>query len=254
MIRGEVALAGHGFHGRCRREASAIEGLLEALAQSPELEALISDPEVLRAVLPAPFTAVRALGPGSMRVDSPEGALVLYRSPAESPRATPAAVFAQAHAHSLLALGVRTPRVLGWIAPERGGEAPSWWVTPYLSAPSLAELRDAGVWGDPQERRRCVLALADALGRMHRHGWVAPRLYPNRVLVDDEGVLILDPEFLQRGSLAARRRELLRIAEDFSADEIGPMEHLRFLQRYLGPVAGGRALRAEWIDALTRLS
>lgn len=252
--RGEIPLVGHGARGGRRIEVSELEDLLEALAQSPELESMISDAEVLRAVIPAPFVVKRSLGPGAMLLESPRGPMVLNRGAAESPRTAPAAERAHAHAHSLRALGVRTPTVLAWMAPENAQEGPSWWITPYVLAPSLAELRDAGVWGDPQERRRCVRGLAEAVGKVHRHGWVAPRLYPNRVLVDEDAVVLLDPESLLRGSRAARQRELLRISEDFSADEIGPLERHHFLKRYLGPVAAAREVRARWVRELSRLA
>ena len=257
MRRGELRLVHPGFIGGRRREAEGAEALLAVLVEAPDLDALISDPAVLGAVLPPGMEALAPFGGTSrgtprMQIRVADQHWVLCRGAPRLGRRPSTAERAHAQAHSLHAAGVSTPPVLAWLTPSRPDVGPSWWVTPYVSAPSLHELRGAGPGPvDPPVRRRYARGLGEVLGRVHRLGWRVPGLGPDQILVADRGLVLLEPESLVRGRGRILRRDVLALAAAFRGD-VGPLDRVHFLRAYLGPVPSPRSARARWFEAALR--
>lgn len=235
-LRGELRLRSERHVGARRRERPEIEAVLTALTE--HAGRLGDARSELRA---AGLGLEGSLGARCVRLSGPRGDLVVREVSGRR-----AAFRAHARAHALRAVGVWSPRVLGVAGPARG-RGPGWVITEHVSAPDLAALTEAGVLGDPSERRRVLRLAARGLAALHAAGWVHPGIAPERLLVLEDGVCFLGLEALRRArSRRARARDLARLSVLARTEVVGPVERGRFLAAYVGRVAEPRAARAAW--------
>lgn len=259
-MRGELVIEGDAHVGRCRVERADVGELLGALTRISDVESAVGDTKRLQSRLGAGFHLMERIGVQSFRVRSPVSELVLENfmpvasghAPARGARSH--ARYAHETTHRLRIANVGAPRVLGFAeAREHPRRAGSWLVSEDVRAPSLAALLDAGMLGDPHERRRMVLALGRCLARVHGAGLVHPQVDAHRLVLIDDEVVVLDAASLRRSrSKKARIHDLARLATCFRESVVGPVEHGHFLRAYLGPVPEAPLKRARLVEALRR--
>ncbi len=167
-------------------------------------------------------------------------------------------------AHRLRAIGIETPRPLGFIERE---DAPtlhtSFVVSEYIFAPTLMEIRDRGFATEGgrdflAEKRALVQRMAETLRTLHAHGVFHGDLHAANVLVTPDAIMLIDLESLRDLRLPGQAplKNLVRLNRDFLDTRlITTADRLRFLAHYLRHApdhrAAGRALFRR-IHAATR--
>lgn len=229
-----------------------------------------------RQALPPEVHLIRLLGPRTAHVHYPGAPvpdLVIKMSPARAPSAWRQLTARVRHsraqraylwAHRLRAIGIDTPRPLGFVERETAPTLhPSFVVSEYVFAPTLVEIRDRGfVTAEGRdflaEKRAVVQRTAELLRTLHAHGIFHGDLHAGNLLVSDEGLMLIDLESLRTLRLPGRAplKNLVRLNRDFLDTRlITTADRLRFLAHYLrhqpDPRAARRALFAR-IHDLTR--
>ena len=258
-VAGELWMQAGAYVGLRRRERPDAARLMVAIADSAD-DRGPRIPEHWVPRLPGDIPCREVLGPNTLRVALPGGEAVLKRLGPEGrgrfgwPRVRSAARRFHDLAHRVRAAGVSTPRVLGfWERVLRPRQAFSWVLTEYVRAPSIWVLRDAGVFGDPSARRRCTLAVAACVARLHRAGLFSDDLHPSNLLMADDEVWVVSLGAMQEARwVRPRARDLESLGRSFAAVEVGPMERARFLAAYVGRVPEARAVRAGWVEAVVK--
>lgn len=211
--------------------------------------------EAWRAALPPHVTLLRLLGPRSAHVHVREAKvrdlvikLSLPRVDSTWRRLTLQARHSRSHrayfwAHRLRALGIDTPRPLGFIErSEHAAFEKSFSVAEFVFAPSLTELRDerlAPVEGGRDvllEKRTLIRMVADFLRELHAKGLFHGDLHAGNLLVADGGVMLIDLESVRPLGLTrhAALKNLVRLNRDFlDTSLISRSDRLRFLDQYL---------------------
>jgi hypothetical protein len=227
-----------------------------------------------RAVLPEPLHVVRPLSARAVHVHALRGPvrdLVLKVSPPSSgsgwQRLTSRIERSRAHrahlwAHRLRAIGIETPRPLGFVetasAPSRHA---SFLATEYVDAPILVELREHGLGllgvrpreCALQEKRALIERVASVLRALEARGYVSDTIDASRLLVTARDVVVLDPGSFRE----ARRRErawlatLARLDAAFAGwSELTRADRLRFLDAFVRHDPGRPARRRALWTAL----
>jgi serine/threonine protein kinase len=168
-------------------------------------------------------------------------------------------------AHRLRALGIETPRPLGYVERRRApSRSISFAAFEYVGAPTLTEIRD-GPWSllpfTPEglrEKRSLIRRVAELMADLHRKGVFHADLHPSNILVSGESLLLVDLESIRTFALPwrAATRNLVRLNRDFRDTRmITRTDRMRFVQRYLFHDADAPTRRrALWSDVLERTS
>jgi len=167
--------------------------------------------------------------------------------------------------HRLRAIGIDTPRPLGFIErSEKPSRHPSFAATEYVLAPTLIELKDTGMsmLRSPNgtaailEKRALIERLAAVFRAMHAHGMFLRDLSPSTFLVADRQVLVGDVdsmrEAIKKGSAALDG--LVALHRTFvDAPLVTKTDRLRFLRTYLRHEADRESrLRALWSEVFAK--
>ncbi|MCC7384690.1 MAG: phosphotransferase [Deltaproteobacteria bacterium] len=211
--------------------------------------------EEWRAVLPPELHLVRMLGPRSVHVHTRAAQvrdlvikLCLPRLGSRWRRLTAPVRHSRSHrayfwAHRLRALGIETPRPLGFI--ERAHQpamAMSFTVSEYIFAPTLTELRDqafAPAEGRADallEKRTLIRRVAELIDDLHRRGLFHGDLHAGNLLVAEGSLVLIDLESVRSARLRSRGQlaNLVRLNRDFLDTKlVSRADRLRFLEAYL---------------------
>lgn len=230
--------------------------------------------EAWRAVLPEGVVFLRMLSPKCLHLEIPSAPLVqhivvklvLPRESSGLRRLTEAVERSRSHrshlwAHRLRALGIETPRPLGYVEHGRApARYPSFAVFEHVGAPTLTELRDGRLSLMPlsmeglAEKRALIRRVAALLRTMHTRGVFHADLHPGNILVDGDRLLVVDLESVRSFSLPGRAtmKNLVRLNRDFlSTRMITRADRMRFLETYLLHEADART-RARMLWAKIR--
>jgi len=210
-----------------------------------------------RQSLPPEVHLVRLLGPRTAQVhwrEAPIQDLVIKLS---MPKATSTwrqitarvrhsrAQRAYLWAHRLRALGIETPRPLGFMEHQDGPALnPSFVVSEYIFAPTLVEIRDRGLaTADPRtsdffrEKHEVLQHVAELFRTMDARGVFHGDLHAGNLLVDGPRVLVLDLESVRTMRVPGRSpmlANLVRLNRDFLDTRlVTTSDRLRFLSHYL---------------------
>ena len=226
--------------------------------------------EAWKAVLPQDVLLVRLMSARCLHLHLPNGAsiqdvvvkLVPARQPTGFRRLTGVVERSRSHrshmwAHRLRALGIETPRPLGYVEHER---APSRHLSfaafEHVGAPTLTEIRDNQLNLMPlgleglAEKRALVRRLAVLIRTMHQQDVFHGDLHPGNILVTKEGLLVVDLESIRTTSWPGRAtmKNLVRLNRDFrDTTMITRTDRMRFLKTYLQHEANQRdRIRGLW--------
>lgn len=214
-----------------------------------------------RQALPPEVHLIRLLGPRTAHVHYPGAGIPDLVIKMSQPRTSNAwrqltakvrhsrAQRAYLWAHRLRAIGIETPRPLGFV--ERADAPtlhPSFVVSEYIFAPTLVEIRDrrfatADAREFLAEKRALVRRLAETLRTLHRNGVFHGDLHAGNVLVTDDAIMVIDLESLRDLRLpgAARFKNLVRLNRDFLDTRlITTADRMRFVAHYLRHVPDPR--------------
>ncbi len=228
--------------------------------------------EAWRAVLPPEVHLVARLGPRTVHVHQkgvgaehfvlklslPRDGSSLRRIAERARRSR--AQRAYLWAHRLRALGIETPRPLGFLERAHAPAAhASFSVTEYIFAPSLIELRDgrllAGMApGNLGDKRALLRRVADLFARLHARGLFHGDLHAGNLLVQEGALMVIDLESFRTVRLPRRAltKNLVRLNRDFlDTRQLSTTDRMRFLDAYLKHQPGRRTLRR---DLFLRLS
>lgn len=239
--------------GEHRPDLVDLEGLFAGLVALDSEDS--PAPEQWRAVLPAPAAFIRLLGPHTAHVHI-SGAVVSdlavkLATPRVGPRwrrITDQVRHSRSHrrhlwAHRLRALGIDTPRPLGFI--ERAHHPAldkSFAVTEYVFAPNLAEVRehrlpafDAGREA-VLEKRNLIRGVAELTRELHARGLFPAELSGRRMLVTDESIMLTGVEAMRSALLPERAslQDLVKLHhESLQARRVTRTDRMRFIDTYL---------------------
>lgn len=267
--------------GEHRPELVNLEGIFRQLAglEAPAVELGASSAgEAWRRALPQDVHIIRILSPRTVHVHAPRAPLIrdmviklmLPRPDSGWRRLTQRIDRSRSHrahlwGHRLRALGIDTPRPLGYV--ERSTTPArhiSFAVTEYVLAPTLLEVRDTGMsmlgirgpGAALVEKRALISRVAALLRKMHGHGVFHAELDPENLLVAEDAVLVTGVEAMRRFVLpgGAAMRNLLRLHRAFlDARLLTRADRMRFLRTYLRHEADrGARVRALWGELLRR--
>ncbi|MFO0723736.1 MAG: lipopolysaccharide kinase InaA family protein [Myxococcota bacterium] len=156
--------------------------------------------------------------------------------------------------HRLRALGIETPRPLGFLerahAPARH---PSFSVSEFIFAPSLIDLRDqqllAGAHpGALGEKRMLLRRVAQLFARLHAEGLFHGDLHAGNLLVRDGALMVIDLESFRSLRLRdrARAKNLVRLNRDFlDRRQLSTTDRMRFLAAYTQHLPAKARLRRD---------
>lgn len=208
--------------------------------------------EQWRAALPPHVTLLRLLGPRTAHVHVREAKVqnlaIKLSLPKDSSTWRRLVRHSRAHrsyfwGHRLRAIGIETPRPLGFIErAENPALDKSFSVSEYVFAPSLTELRDeqlAPVEGRRDallEKRTLIRRIAEFVGELHDRGLFHGDLHAGNLLVADGAVMLIDLESLRSIGVMGRApvRNLARLNRDFlDRSLVTRADRMRFLDTYL---------------------
>ncbi len=161
-------------------------------------------------------------------------------------------------AHRLRALGIDTPRPLGYVEHERTpARHASFAAFEHVGAPTLMDIRDGRLSllptlgaGGIAEKRALLVRVATLLARMHAHGLFHGDLHPANILVEKDRLLVVDLDSMRSVSFPGRAelKNLVRLNRDFLDTRlVTRTDRLRFLRTYLRSQADPETrLRALW--------
>jgi tRNA A-37 threonylcarbamoyl transferase component Bud32 len=249
------------WKGEHRPEFVNLEGIFRQVIELdvPALEpGLASAGEAWRKALPDDVHIIRMLSPNAVHVHASRAPLVkdmviklmLPRPDTGWRRLTQRLDRSRSHrahlwGHRLRALGIDTPRPLGYIErKDTPARYPSFAVTEYVLAPTLVELRDTGmqmlgVRGPGAaliEKRALIERIATLMRKMHAHGVFHADLHAGNILVTPEAVLLIDLESMRRFAVPHRAsvKNLIRLNRAFLDTRIiTRTDRMRFLRAYL---------------------
>lgn len=244
--------------GEHRCELIDLQRIFEAIVQMPvEDEASSTD---WRNALPQGVQFIRCLGPHSahVRVRGAAVADIVLKVDAPSHltglgRLTEGVRHSRAHrryywAHRLRALGIDTPRPLGFVErADKPTRAKSFVASEYIFAPTLIEFRDQSLATALEagqnavlEKRALILRVAGFTRELHSHDLYPVDLSARRVLVRDDTLILtgmLDSGRRSLDNLVALGREFL------DSPYVTRTDRMRFITAYLRHAPGGADAR-----------
>lgn len=246
---------------------------LAALEVGPAAQA-----EAWRAALPEDVHIIRILSPRAVHVHVPRAPLikdlVLKLMPPRGDhgwrKLTARMERSRSHrahlwAHRLRAIGIDTPRPLGYIErATRPSQFPSFAASEHILALTLTEVRDAPmsvlrVGGTAlQEKRALIARVAAVLRAMHARRFFHADLHAGNMLILDREVMVIDLESMRRFAISHRAvlRTLVRLNRNFlDPGLLTRTDRMRFLRAYLRhePDRSQRA-RQLWAKVLARMT
>jgi tRNA A-37 threonylcarbamoyl transferase component Bud32 len=147
-------------------------------------------------------------------------------------------------AHRLRALGIETPRPLGYVEHEkRPARNVSFASFEHVGAPTLMDIRDGRLSllstlgpGAIAEKRALIVRVARLLAKLHANDLFHGDLHPANILVDKDRLLVVDLESMRSVSFPGRAavKNLVRLNRDFLDTRlITRTDRLRFLSTYV---------------------
>jgi tRNA A-37 threonylcarbamoyl transferase component Bud32 len=267
--------------GEHRPELIDLEAIFRSLV-SLDVSALdvgtSSATEAWRHALPNDAHVVRVLSPRTVHIHVPRGPLVKDlvlkvmppRPDSGWRRLTERVERSRAHrahlwAHRLRAIGIDTPRPLGFV--ERATKPTryvSFSATEHVLLPALVEVRDSrlsmamagpGDGAAIAEKRALIDRIASMLRKMHAHGLFHADLHAGNLLVAPDSVWVIDLESMRSFAFAehATVRALVRLNRAFlDTRMITRTDRMRFLRSYLQHQADRTSRTRElWNKVLT---
>jgi hypothetical protein len=251
--------------GEHRPELIDLTSLLQHLIELEPEEA--PSLERWRIALPEHATLVRLLGARTAHIRIKGGAVLdvvvklmlphvrgAFRKLAEQVRHS-RAQRAYLWAHRLRALGIETPRPLGFVErAERPALEKSFVVTEYVFAPSLIEFRDQKLLERRGreallEKRALIQRVAELVRELHRRGLSHAELGADHLLVPTEGpILLVDLDRVEELGTSARSplAHITRLCRDFKRGSgLTRTDRMRFLATYLRHAADPTARRRQ---------
>ena len=213
--------------------------------------------EAWRAVLPDGILFVRMLSTRCVHVHLPSAPsiqhvvmkLVMPKAATGLRRLTEPVERSRSHrshlwAHRLRALGIDTPRPLGYVEHEkRPARHASFAAFEHVGAPTLMDIRDGRLsllptigQGAIAEKRALIVRVARLLAKLHANGLFHGDLHPANILVEKDRLLIVDLESMRSVSFPGRvaLKNLVRLNRDFLDTRlVTRTDRLRFLKAYL---------------------
>jgi tRNA A-37 threonylcarbamoyl transferase component Bud32 len=256
--------------GEHRPELIDLMGVFARLVEMQPGETLPT--EQWRAALPPHVTLVRLLGPRTAHVHVREAKvpdlvikLCLPNVGSRWRRLTETVRHSRSHraylwAHRLRALGIDTPRPLGFIEREEHPALDkSFTVSEYIFAPTLTELRDeqlAPVEGRRDallEKRTLIRRVAELVRDLHERGLFHGDLHAGNLLVAERSILLIDLDSMRSSLMSPKApiKNLLRLNRDFlDTARVSRADRMRFLDVYLAHSADRVARRRGLFERL----
>jgi tRNA A-37 threonylcarbamoyl transferase component Bud32 len=252
--------AGLAWCGEHRAESVELAGLLASL---PALDSAVLTDEVGAAaawahVLPTGVELVTVLRPAVVHLRLSSGPIrevvvklvrpSLDRGPIGWLRRFERSRAQRAHlaAHRLQAVGVMTPRPLGYLERRRAPrQHPSFCVYEHLAGHTLLEVAATRVGPEQRMARWDLLRqVAELYARLHQHGIFHADLHAGNLLVTEHGLAPIDLVSLRRFSFRERAalKNLARLNRDFlDRGALSTADRFRFLLAYLRHQSSARA-------------
>lgn len=251
--------AGLAWRGEHRLEVPTLQGLLAAL---PGLDVGVLTDEIGAAaawahVLPTGVELVALLRPTVVHLRLPEGPLrevvvkLVRPSGGKGPlgwlRGLEGSRARRAHlaGHRLQAIGVHTPRPLGFLERARAPrQHPSFLAYEHLPGRTLLEVA-RGLAGPEARaaRRRLIEETAALYAHLHHQGVFHADLHAGNLLVTEQGLAVIDLVSLRRFAFLERAilKNLARLNRDFlDLTALSTTDRYRFLRAYLRRHASAR--------------
>lgn len=266
--------------GEHRPELIDLEPIFRRLVdlQVAQLEPGISSAsEAWRLALPEDVHIIRMLSPRAVHVHVPRSPTVrdlvikLYLPHGERTwrRITERTSQSRSHrahlwGHRLRAIGIDTPRPLGYIErSEKPARHVSFAATEYVLAPTLIELKDTGmsmlrVPGNTAvlEKRALIERLAAVLRAMHAHGMFLVEPTPSTFFISNKEVMVADVDSMNEAFRTGRASVdgLVALHRAFAdARALTKTDRLRFLRTYLRHEADRESrVRALWFEVFEK--
>jgi hypothetical protein len=266
--------------GEHRPELIDLEPIFRRLVDidSAQLEpGIASASEAWRAALPEDVHLIRMLSPRAVHIHCPRSLVVrdlvikLYLPHADRKwrRLTERMAQSRSHrahlwGHRLRAIGIDTPRPLGYIErSEKPSRYVSFAATEYVLAPTLIELKDTGmsmlrVPGNTAvlEKRALIERLAAVLRAMHAHGMFLVDPSPTAFFVAGKEVMVADVDSMNEALRSGKASVdgLVALHRAFAdARALTKTDRLRFLRTYLRHEADRESrIRALWFEVFEK--